>query len=97
MLEFADPLRHRSHGTINAPGSWAEENHGDQPEYGGRHHNAEKAKGKLGHPRRDHVDRCPLPRQFDGPQQSDGLLQRRTRKYLIGAKQHQTEHRQEKG
>ena len=75
MLDRADHLCHGTHRTVDAPGSGAEQEHGDQAQHCGGKHNAVKTKGKLRDPRSDLNRIGPVPGQAEGPQQSHYLPQ----------------------
>ena len=66
-------LCHGTHRTVDAPGSGAEQEHGDQAQHCGGKHNAVKTKGKLRDPRSDLNRIGPVPGQLEGPQQCNRL------------------------
>ena len=76
MSGFADQLRHGSHGTVYAPGTGFEQDHGNESQHGGSEHHAVKAERELGY---SGGKECavigPMPWKFKSPQQSDSGTQ----------------------
>ena len=99
MPQLADPLGHGAHRAIDTPGARLEQHHRDKAQHGRGQHHAVKAKGELGHARRDQRRgrRGKVPGQAEYPEQGHGLAQAgRPRRDQIGSKEHITEHEHEK-
>ena len=72
----ADQLGHGSHGAVHTPAPGLEQHHGNQSENSrGQHHTVETER-KLCHAgMKQRSVICPMPRQFERPQEGDNLLQ----------------------